>query len=214
MRNRDRAVPGSSSSRDRAASAKASGPLSAWRRTGTAARRSGSSISSNLGETERSARAISAWARKSPLTKTRGASADGAPGASISARSARRSNCSETLSAAGLLTRHFAETARMMEPGPGPGHRTSRDGAERSRLPDGAEVDVEDDRHHEEDEGDVVDDVARLAEELVEREREPHHEPRRQEPDGAGEHRPEEHLLARVVLPHLRVVALVAHVLH
>src|SRR4051812_2776135 len=213
MRNRDRAVPGSSSSRDRAASASASGPLSAWRRTGTAARRSGSSMSSNFGDTERSARAISAWARKSPLAKRRGASADGAPGASISARSARRSNCSETLSAAGLLTRHFAEPAGVVQPGPGPRHRTARDGAERARLPDGPEIDVEDDRHHEEDEGDVVDDVARLPEDLVEREREPHDETRHQEPDGTGDHGPEEHLLAGVVLPHLRVVALIAHVL-
>src|SRR4051812_45981195 len=167
MRNRDRAVPGSSSRRARAASASAAGPPSAWRSSGTAARINDSSISSSEGDTERKAPAISAWARNAPAAKRSGASADGAPGASNSARAARRSNC-ETTSAAGLFTRHFAEPARMMEAGPRPRHRPARDGAEGARLADGAEVDVEHDRHEEEDEGDVVDHVARLAEDLVE----------------------------------------------
>src|SRR6267154_1894453 len=212
MRNRERAVSGSSSRRARAASASALGPPSAWRSSGTAARINDSSISSRLGDTARKAPAISAWARNTPAAKRSGASADGAPGASISARAARDRK-SETTSAAGLLTRHFAEPARMMEAGPRPGHRPARHGAESARLADGAEVDVEHDRHEEEDEGDVVDDVARLAEDLAEAEREPHHDPGDEQADGAGDDRPEEQLLAGIVLADFRVVALVAHVL-
>src|SRR5437763_5285298 len=212
MRNRDRAVSGSSSRRIRATSASAGGPPSACRRTAGAARKSGSSISSREGETDPSIRAISAWARNAAAAKRSGASADGAPGASSSARAARRSNC-ETTSAAGLFTRHFAEPARMVQAGPGPRHSPPRHRAEGSRLAGGAEVDVEDDRHEEEDEGDVVDHVARLAEDLVEGEREPHHDAGDENADRSDDDGPEEELLARVVLAHFGVVALVAHVL-
>ena len=83
-----------------------------------------------------------------------------------SARAARRSNSEATtdaLLAAGIFTRDFAIPPRVMEPRPGPRHRPARHGPERARLRGGSEVDVEDERHDEADEREVVDRCRRAA---------------------------------------------------
>ena len=72
---------------------------------------------------------------------------------------------------------------------------------------------MEDDGDHEEDERHVVDQDGQLPQDPRELQGEPHDEAGEQQPQCPEGGREEEQLLAAVVLAHVRVLALVAHVL-
>src|SRR5438309_10955941 len=83
----------------------------------------------------------------------------------ICPRAARRVHCAaRTLPNLFLLPRHILVPAGMMEPRPPPRDSSARHGTERSRLGGRAEVDVGDQADEEQDERDVVDQDAYLAE--------------------------------------------------
>src|SRR3989441_8357094 len=98
------------------------------------------------------------------------------------------------------LARYLAKPAGVMQARPAPRHCAPGHGAERSRFGRGAEVNVKDHSNEEADEGDVVQNDGDLPKKPGEAQREPHRNSRDQKPDRAEADRPEEKLLAAVVL--------------
>src|SRR6266542_2525082 len=120
-------------------------------------------------------------------------------------RAAQRGRCAARMCwglFAWLLARHVLVPAGMMEPRPAPSHGAAHHCAERPRLRN-REIDMADDGDEDQNENDVVQNDADLAQQRRELQWEPHWNSGQQEAQRSQIDREEQHFLTAVVLPSL-----------